>query len=68
MQDIVNAVWAVFRGISSSNFCILKPHLNYGTCSEADELQSQIHTEVTEDVFSYQLEVNPILSFKELLE
>lgn len=67
MQDVVNAVWAVSHGISSSSFCFLKPHLNYDTCSETAELQSQIHTEVT-DLLLYQLEVNPILSLKELLE
>lgn len=68
MQDVVSAVWAVFHGLSSSNFCFLKPHLIYGACSESAELQSQIGTEVTEDLLSYQLEVNPILLLKELLE
>lgn len=68
MQDVVNAVWAVFHGKSSSKFCFLKRHINYDTCSETAELQSQIHTELAEDLLSYQLEFNPILSSKELLE
>lgn len=56
----------VLHGISFSNFCFLKPHLNYGTWSETAELQSHVHTEVTEDLILCQLEVNPIYAPEKL--
>lgn len=68
VKDQDAAVSAVSHGLSSSNLCFLKSHPNYGTSSETAELQSQIHTEVTEGLLLYQLGPNPILSLKELLE
>ena len=64
---VINALWAVLHGISFSNFSFLKPHLHYGTWSETAELQSHVHTEVTEDLLSCQLEINLIFPPKEFL-